>query len=92
MQKQGVWVIWIGSAAAAVFGGGWVSVVGQWLFGVTAVVHAIEFAVKRPIFERAGGSMGHHFVQTMIYGLFHWKPLEEALVADESGSGSAAGS
>ena len=28
--------------------------------------------------------MGHHFVQTMIYGLFHWKPLEEGLAGDDT--------
>jgi hypothetical protein len=28
--------------------------------------------------EAAGGSMGHHFVQTLIYGFFHWKPLEDS--------------
>ena len=39
----------------------------------------VEFIMKRDVFERAGGSMGHHFVQTMIYGLFHWKPIEEEL-------------
>jgi hypothetical protein len=27
--------------------------------------------------QAAGGSMAHHFVQTLIYGLFHWKPLED---------------
>jgi hypothetical protein len=35
--------------------------------------------------EAAGGSMGHHFVQTLIYGLFHWKPLEEAAKHAEPG-------
>jgi hypothetical protein len=28
--------------------------------------------------------MGRHFVQTLIYGLFHWKPLEEELAAESS--------
>jgi hypothetical protein len=35
--------------------------------------------------EAAGGSMGHHFVQTMIYGLFHWKPLEDSARARDQG-------
>ena len=50
----------------------------MWL---TLAAHLVEFFVKRPVFERAGGSMGHHFVQTMIYGLFHWKPVEDRLDA-----------
>lgn len=87
MQKQSVWLIWIGSALAMLLGSGWVATVGQWLFGLTFVAHIVEFIIKRDLFERVGGSMGHHFVQTLIYGLFHWRPLEE----QEAGSeGSAA--
>ena len=40
--------------------------------------------MKRDVFEKAGGSMGYHFVQTMIYGLFHWKPLEEEQAKEEA--------
>jgi len=85
MQKQGVWVLWIGSIAAAVFGSGWTTVIGQWVFGLTFAAHVIEFLVNRSVFERAGGSMGHHFVQTMIYGLYHWKPIKERLEAEGTG-------
>jgi len=41
------------------------------------LVHVVEFFVKKGVLEKAGGSMGQHFLQTLIYGLFHWKPLEE---------------
>ena len=82
MQKQSVWVIWIGSVLAMVLGSGWVATVGQVLFGLTFVAHVVEFFMKRSLFEQVGGSMGHHFVQTMIYGLFHWKPLEEGQASD----------
>jgi uncharacterized protein YhhL (DUF1145 family) len=41
------------------------------------VIHTIEFFVKKSVLEKAGGSMGQHYVQVLIYGLFHWKPLEE---------------
>jgi hypothetical protein len=37
----------------------------------------VEFFVKKNVLEQAGGPMGGHFLQTLIYGLFHWKPLEE---------------
>ena len=79
MQKQSVWVLWIGSLAAMLLGSGWVATAGQWVFGITLVAHLVEFVVFRSLFERAGGSMGHHFVQTMIYGLFHWTPIKERL-------------
>ena len=84
MMKQSVWVLWIGSLVAMVAGSGAVATAGQWTFGITFVAHLVEFFVKRSLFERAGGSLGHHFVQTMIYGLFHWKPLEEQLGAPDA--------
>lgn len=76
-MKQSVWVIWLGSVAAIVLGSGWVATAGHIALWVTLAAHAVEFVVKRPVMEAAGGSLGHHFVQTMIYGLFHWKPLED---------------
>ena len=82
MQKQSVWVLWIGAALAMLLGSGWVATAGQWTFGLLFVAHLAEFVLKRDVFVRSGGSMGHHFVQTMIYGLFHWKPLEEGLEGD----------
>lgn len=84
MQKQSVWVIWIGSVAAMVFGSGWVATVGQWAFGLTFLAHLVEFFMNRSVFERAGGSMGHHFVQTMVYGLFHWTPIKQRLEAEDA--------
>ena len=84
MQKQSVWVIWIGSLAAMFFGSGWISTAGQWTFGLTFIVHIVEFLIYRSLFERAEGTMGHHFVQTMIYGLFHWTPIKERLESEEA--------
>jgi hypothetical protein len=77
--KYSVWGLWLGSAAAIVLGGGWVAGLGHLLFWATLVAHLAEFFVKRSVMERSGGSMANHFLQTMIYGLFHWKPLEDAL-------------
>jgi hypothetical protein len=83
VQKQSVWLIWIGSAAAMIFGGGWISTIGQWAFGLTLIAHIVEFIINRSVFQRAGGSMLHHFAQTLIYGLFHWKPIKDRM---ESGN------
>ena len=79
MQKQSVWVIWVGSILAMALGSGWVATVGQVLFGLTFIAHVVEFVMKRPLFQKVGGSMGHHFVQTMIYGLFHWTPIKREI-------------
>jgi hypothetical protein len=84
-MKQGVWVIWIGALVAMFLGSGWVSSVGSFVFWLTLVAHIVEFFVKRPVMQAAGGSMAHHFVQTLIYGLFHWKPLEDAQRQAEPG-------
>ena len=81
-MKQGIWGVWIGALAAMVLGSGGVATAGHLVFWGMLVVHLGEFLVKRPVMEAAGGSMGHHFVQTMIYGLFHWKPLERRSDAD----------
>jgi hypothetical protein len=90
MQKQGVWVLWIGSVAAMILGGGWVATAGKWVFGITLVAHIIEFFVQRPLFERAGGSLSHHFVQTLIYGLYHWMPIKKRLESEGAGASSDA--
>ena len=80
-MKYSVWVVYVGCAAAIVFGSGWVYGVGHFVLWLTLGAHLAEFLVKRPVMQRAGGSMGGHFLQTLIYGLFHWKPLEEQQLA-----------
>jgi hypothetical protein len=72
-------VLGLAGLAAMIFGSGWVATGGQWALGLTFLAHVVEFVVHRKLFERAGGSMGHHFVQTMIYGLFHCTPIKERL-------------
>jgi hypothetical protein len=84
--KYSVWAIWVGGAAAILFGSGAIYVAGHIAVWLTLIAHVVEFLVKRPVFEQAGGTMGHHFLQTMIYGLFHWKPIEERLAAGSAPS------
>ena len=78
MNKNSVWILYIACALAILFTDGFLAGAGRWLLVILAVVHFLEFIVKRDVMARAGGSMGNHFVQTMIYGFFHWKPLEDA--------------
>jgi hypothetical protein len=82
--KYSVWGIWIGGLAAILFGTGWVATAGHVAVWLTLGAHIIEFVVHRSLFERAGGSMTHHFVQTAIYGLFYWTPIKERLATEES--------
>ena len=76
-MKQSVLVMWFAFVAGMVFGSGWVATGATWSFFGIAVIHCVEFVAKKSVMEQAGGSMGNHFFQTLIYGLFHWKPLEE---------------
>lgn len=88
--KYGVWVVWIGGPAAMVLGSGWVAVAGHVVFWLTLAGHLAEFFANRPLFARAGGSMRHHFVQTMIYGLFHWTPIKQQMEAEAEGGAERA--
>ncbi len=76
-MKQGVLVMWLVLLVGMLVGGRFGAIAGP-IFWLLAVVHLVEFFWKRSVLEKAGGSMGQHFIQVMIYGLFHWKPLEEA--------------
>ena len=77
-MKQSVLVLWLVVIAGSIFGSGWIATISSVVFWLLVAVHLAEFFAKRSVLEKAGGSMGHHFVQVLIYGLFHWQPLEEA--------------
>jgi uncharacterized protein YhhL (DUF1145 family) len=76
-MKQSVLVMWFIFLVGMIFGSGWVATAANLAFFGMALAHVVEFFVKKSVLETAGGSMGQHFLQTLIYGLFHWKPLEE---------------
>ena len=88
MTAQQVFVIasWIGSVALWWLASGWLSMAGQVTFWLLLVSHPLEFIAKRKLFVRLGGSMGQHFVRTMIFGLFYWRPLEKQLEAGSTPS------
>jgi hypothetical protein len=79
--KYGVWLLWFGSMAAFFMGDESLAQIGQIAFLGTFFAHLGEFVWKRPLFNKVGGDMTHHFIQTMIYGLFYWKPIEDGQAA-----------
>ena len=85
-MKQSVLVLWVVVLAGSLLGSGAIATVSQVTFALLVVAHIAEFFMKKDILTAAGGSMGNHFVQTLIYGLFHWKPLEEAQNRKDAGS------
>ena len=80
MQKNqiGTWIFYGVCVLTLIFFQGWPATVAGWALGGVLAIHVVEFFVKRDVMEKAGGSMAEHFFQTLLYGLFHWKPLEEA--------------
>jgi hypothetical protein len=83
--KQGIWGLWIGCLAAILLGHGIVASLGGWILGLSLAVHVVEFFVHIRLFRRVAGSLGHHFVQTLIYGLFHWAPIKQRVASITAG-------
>ena len=76
-SRYSVWVLYFAIALGMLLSDGWIYTAAAWVLVIVLLAHGVEFIMKRDVLSKAGGSMGYHFVQTMIYGLFHWKPLEE---------------
>lgn len=74
------WLVLIGSFFAPA--GSTLATWGRIGFVLMAVAHVIEFAVFLPRIKAAGGPLGGHFVQTLIFGMFHIGTLPEAAPAD----------
>ncbi len=82
--KLTVLLVYLVLAGVAVFYSGTdVSSAIAWTFVALAAIHLLEFALKLRTLRAAGGSMVHHFFQTMIFGIAHWRPLERKKAAGE---------
>ena len=78
-MKAAVIALWIACLAAFFLPeSSSLAVPGQRLFWGLVIVHAIECVVFLPRLRRAGGSLAHHLVQTMIFGVFHARSVGEA--------------
>lgn len=67
--------LWLACAAAFVMPETQWSSMGRRLFVGLVVVHAIEAAVFLPRLRAAGGSLGSHVVQTLLFGFVHLRTL-----------------
>ncbi len=86
-KKTGVIVLWIVLLSSFFVlpddsTGGWI---GRIAFFVTALAHIVEFFIYRPTLRRAEGSLGHHFVQVLIFGVFHYQEVEAELAEQNRG-------
>ncbi len=59
--------------------------IGRIAFFVTAAVHVVEFFIYLPTLRRAEGTLDHHFLQVLIFGMFHYREVEEELASRERG-------
>ena len=65
-MKQSVLVLWVVLALCMMLASGWIASTARIVFWGMAVIHVVEFVIKRGVLERAGGSMAGHFLQTLI--------------------------
>jgi uncharacterized protein YhhL (DUF1145 family) len=81
-------VLWIASARAFFLPETvpWAST-GRLLFATLLVVHAIETVVFLPRLRAAGGSLAHHVIQTLLFGLLHAGPLRGPAANGSAASG-----
>lgn len=69
----GIWLFCVVGYLAA--GGSAVSTVAAGMFWFLLVAHAIECVVFHSRMRVAGGSLIHHVVQTMLFGIFYIQEL-----------------
>ncbi len=62
---------------AALLVGGTTAQIITWIFIALAAVHLLEFAMMFKLLSGADGSMPMHFLQTLLFGFIHWKPLKD---------------
>jgi uncharacterized protein YhhL (DUF1145 family) len=55
--------------------------IGRIGFFVTAIAHVAEFFIYRRKLALAEGTMNDHFLQVLIFGLFHLKEVDAELAA-----------
>lgn len=52
--------------------------IAQGVFLLMLLAHVVECVVFLPRMRAAGGSLGHHITQVMLFGVFHARTLPEA--------------
>lgn len=76
--KVVVLIAWVwGVVSLFGVGGDW-NEWGRRVFWVLLIVHAIECVIFLPRLRKLPGSLGHHLVQTMLYGVVHLRSAQSA--------------
>ena len=53
------------------------STIGQWIFWLMLIAHAVEFFVFREKLRTAQGSMASNLINTLIFGVVHIQSLPD---------------
>ena len=69
-MKVGLGIVWIWAALSFVAPMP-LAALGRGVFAVMLVVHLLEFVFFRSKLQQAPGTLGHHFAQTMLFGVLH---------------------
>lgn len=77
-MKIALILVWIVCAAAFVLPEAAWTVPARRLFIALIVVHAVECVAFLPRLRAAGGSLGQHVAQTMLFGFLHLRTLRSS--------------
>ncbi|AQA17154.1 hypothetical protein BST95_01895 [Halioglobus japonicus] len=73
------WIALAVYAGLAIYGIGFASPeaakIVMYIFIALPIIHVLEFLLVLKVLKSAGGSMGGHFLQTLIFGYVHWLPI-----------------
>ena len=85
MGRTAVAGVWIACLAIMLFAPGTqAALAARAVFCIMAVAHIVECVVFLPRLRRAGGSLGGHLLQTLVFGVFHLRTLADQPGADAS--------
>jgi uncharacterized protein YhhL (DUF1145 family) len=74
--KRFLFAVWLLSALAFLApGDSALASAGRTVFWILVVAHTIECAIFLPRLRRAPGSLGHHLMQTFLYGILYVREL-----------------
>jgi len=77
-MKPALVILWLACAAAFVLPASAWTVAGERLFFALLVVHGVECVAFLPRLRAAGGSLGQHVAQTLLFGFLHLRGVPKA--------------
>lgn len=73
-----VLIAWVWGVLSLFGVGGGLAEWGSRVFWFMLIAHVVECVVFLPKLRQLPGSLGHHLVQTMLFGIFHLRSAQAA--------------